>query len=75
MRTDKEKFASQADPKILATLRQIASEEGRQFQSVLDEALRDLIEKKRSIKPRNHVLNALNDSISDFDKLYQKLAE
>jgi len=75
METNKEKFASQADPKILAILRQIASEEGRQFQAILDEALRDLIEKKRGVKPRNHVLNALNDSISDFNKLYQKLAE
>ncbi len=33
----------EADPKILAKLRKIASVEGRHFQAVLDEAMRDYI--------------------------------
>lgn len=73
--TSKEKFASQADPVVLNTLREIATEEGRQFQAILDEAMRDFIEKKRSTKPRPHVLKALNDSLQDFDTLYHKLSQ
>ena len=37
----REKFSSQAAPDVLLALRQIAENQGRQFQSVLDEALRD----------------------------------
>ena len=41
--TVREKFSSQAAPEVLAALRQIAENQGRQFQAVLDEALRDYI--------------------------------
>ena len=75
MKPNKEKFASQADSDVLAKLRAIAATEGRQFQAVLDEALRDYIEKKRTGKPRAHVLTALGDSIGDFDELYRRLAK
>lgn len=72
---EKEKFASQADPQILTELRRIAEEEGRQFQALLDEALRDFIEKKKGNKPRPKVLMALQDSMRDFDDLYKELAK
>ena len=39
--TIREKFSSQAAPDVLAALRQIAESQGRQFQAVLDDALRD----------------------------------
>ena len=42
----REKFSSQAAPEVLNKLRQIAEAEGRQFQAVLDEALREYIERK-----------------------------
>jgi hypothetical protein len=71
----KEKFASQADPEVLAALRAIAEKEGRQFQSLIDEALRDIIEKKRNDKPRPHVIIAYQQSLKEFDELYRKLAQ
>ena len=37
----KVKFATQLSPDVLAELRQMAHEEGRQIQSILDEALRE----------------------------------
>ena len=43
--------------------------------SVLDEALRDYIEKKRTDKPRAHVLSALGHSLGDFGELYKLLAK
>lgn len=73
--TSKEKFASQADPAVLQALRGIAADEGRQFQLVLDEAMRDYIEKKQASKPRAHVLHALEESIAEFDELYRKLSQ
>ena len=45
--TVREKFSSQAAPEVLAALRQIAESQGRQFQAVLDEALRDYIDGSR----------------------------
>ena len=36
----REKFSSQAAPDVLAALRHIAESQGRQFQAVLDDALR-----------------------------------
>lgn len=75
MKPTKEKFATQAAPEVLAKLREIAANEGRQLQAVLDEALRDYIEKKRTDKPRAHVLKALGDSLDDFDELYKALAK
>ena len=42
----RQKFSSQAAPEVLAALHRIAESEGRQFQAILDEALRDYVERK-----------------------------
>lgn len=75
MSVTKEKFSSQADAQILAEIKQIASGEGRQLQSVLDEAMRDFIEKKKTGKPRRYVMEAFDESLKVNDKLYEKLAQ
>jgi hypothetical protein len=69
------KFATQAAPEVLAELRQIAGQEGRQLQSLVDEALRDYIEQKRGIAPRRRVMQALHASMEQHDVLYQELAK
>lgn len=71
----KVKFASQADPQILDELKDIARKEGRQFQSVIDEALRDYIEKKQTGRARKHVIAAYEESLPKFGKLYAELAK
>jgi predicted transcriptional regulator len=71
----KEKFASQADSEVLAALRALAESEGRQFQSLLDEALRDFIEKKRNDKPRAHVMAAFEKISRKRNWLYTQLAK
>lgn len=75
MSVTKEKFSSQADSKLLSDIKQIADNEGRQLQSVLDEALRDFVEKKKTGKSRRHVLEAMDESLKVYDKLYEKLAQ
>jgi hypothetical protein len=71
----KVKFATQADPEVLAALRQIARQEGRQLQALVDEALRDYIEQKRSNAPRRRVMQALQASVEQYDALYRELAK
>ena len=70
-----EKFASQATSEVLAAIRKIAADEGKPLQTILDEAMQDLIDKKKNKKPRQHVLNALHESIKDFNNLYDDLAK
>jgi len=71
----REKFATQVDSEILATVRNIAQTEGRQLQALVDEALADLIEKRRKGKPRAHVMAAYQASHAPYGELYKKLAE
>jgi hypothetical protein len=71
----REKFATQVDAEILANVRNLAQTEGRQLQALVDEALADLIEKRRQGKPRAHVMAAYQASHERFAPLYQKLAE
>ena len=71
----REKFSSQASPELLAALRRIADSEGRQFQAVIEEAMRDYIERKEKSRPRRHVMEAFADSLDEFDGLYRELAK
>ena len=71
----REKFATQVDSETLAEVRGLADSEGRQLQSLIDEALRDLLEKRRQSKPRAHVMNAYQRSHEPFGELYKKLAK
>jgi predicted transcriptional regulator len=76
MRTaTREKFSSQAAPEVLAALREIAQQQGRQFQAVLDDALRDYIDRKQSDRPRRHVMASFAASLDEFDSLYRELAK
>jgi membrane-bound ClpP family serine protease len=73
--TIRQKFSSQATPEVLAALRKVADSEGRQFQAVLDEAMREYIERKKNGRPRRHVIDAFAHSLDEFDKLYRELAK
>jgi hypothetical protein len=70
-----QKFATQADPDVLEEVRAIAVKEGRQFQSIIDEALRDFIEKRKRGVPRPDVLTALGESLAEYEVLYKELAK
>lgn len=69
------KFATQADPKVLEEVRAIAAREGKQLQAVIDEALRDFIDKRRRGKPRPEILTAFGESLAEYDALYRELAK
>jgi len=71
----REKFATQVNSDILTSIRNIAQIEGRQLQALVDEALADLIEKRKQNKPRANVMAAYQASHEKFGTLYKKLAE
>ena len=72
---DLEKFSSQANPEVIGAMREIASKEGRKLQHVLDEAMKDYIEKRNSAKPDKSVLKAFEESMEEYDSLYEELAK
>lgn len=71
----REKFATQVDSEVLSAVRDLAEKEGRQIQALVEEALGDLLEKRRGARPRPHVLEAYRSSLEPFDSLYKKLAK
>ncbi len=69
----REKFATQMDSALLADLRALAKAEGRQLQSLVEEAVGKLIEARQT--PAISVADALKMSMNQFAPLYKKLAE
>ena len=75
MSVNREKFATQVDTEVLAAIRKLADEEGRQIQVLVEEALSDLIEKRKQTRPRPHVMAAYLTSHEKYAELYKKLAK
>ena len=71
----REKFATRVNSEILSTAGRIAETEGRQLQALVDEGLADLIEKRKNIRPRAHVMGAYLASHDKYSELYKKLAK
>jgi hypothetical protein len=71
----REKFATQVNSEILSEVRGLAQAEGRQIQALIDEALADLIEKRKQSRPRARVMALYQASHERFAPLYKKLAE
>jgi hypothetical protein len=69
------KFSSQADPVVLEGLQDIATREGRQFQAVLGDAMREYLARRHQRAPRRDVLEAFKESLKERDELYRSLAK
>ena len=70
MATIREKFATQVNAKTLAAVRRLAEKEGRQLQALIDEALTDLLEKRKLGRPRANVMEAYQRSHARYADLY-----
>jgi hypothetical protein len=75
MSAPREKFATQVNTEILSAVRSLADKEGRQLQVLVEEALADLIEKRKKATPRALVMGAYLASHEKYAPLYKKLAE
>jgi len=69
------KFSSQAEPDVLAAMQELAAKEGRQFQAVLGDAMREYVARKCQQTPRRNVLEAFQESLKERDELYRLLAK
>jgi hypothetical protein len=70
----RKKFTTQVDPEVLSALRALAKREGRQIQVLVDEALSDLIAKRKNGRPRRNVMDAYRASRKIYGEVYRKLA-
>lgn len=71
----RKKFATQIDPDILEEMRKMAKAEGRQLQTLVEDALRAFLEERRGAKPRPHVMSAYQKSHARYSGLYKNLAK
>ncbi len=75
MVASREKFSSQASPELLKTMRDIARKEGRQFQAVLEDALREYIDSREQRKVRPEVIAHYRASVEKNRRLAELLAQ
>lgn len=75
MSQQREQFTSQADPELLATLRELAKQDGRPFQDVLEDAMSDYIAAHEQNKPRPAVMAHFQASVERNRKLGKLLAK
>jgi predicted transcriptional regulator len=72
----REKLVTQVDTEVLTAVLALAEKEGRDLQDIVEEALRDLVDKHQATAaPRAHVVAAYESSHVQFGSLYKKLAE
>ena len=70
-----EKIRQQVNAGIPSTVCTLARDEGRQIQALVDEALADLIEKRKKSRPRSHVMAAYLTSHEKYSELHKNLAK
>lgn len=75
MVVQREKFSSQAPPELLAAVRDIARQEGRHFQVVLEDALREYLENRGRDNPRASVMAHFQASVERNRRLGELLAK
>lgn len=74
MNMPREKFSSQVAPELLGTMREIARKEGRHFQAVLEEAMREYINNRNREKPRAEIMAHFHASVERHRRLGEMLA-
>ncbi len=75
MVVQRKKFASQADPELLERMRDVARSEGRQFQAVLEDAMREYLSNRDREEPRARVLAHFRASVERNRRLGELLAK
>ena len=71
----REKFSSQAAPELLSKMREIARNDGRHFQSVLEDAMSGYIESRERANVRPEVMAHYRASLEKNRLLAELLAK
>ena len=75
MARNRERFSSQADPKLMAALRALAKQDGRQFEDALEDAMHNYIEARTPQNVRPTVMAHFQASLEKNRELGKLLAE
>ena len=75
MVVSRKKFSSQASTDLLAAMREVARNEGRHFQAVLEDAMREYLDNKARQKVRPEVMVQFHASLERNRRLYELLAQ
>jgi hypothetical protein len=70
-----DKLSFNVPPELLGALNQLAASQCRHLQAVLDDALREYLEREQRDHPRQHVISKFASSLNEFDELYKDLAK
>ncbi len=69
------KFSSRVSPEVLSRMREIARRDGRDFQSVLEEAMSAYIENREAKNVRPEVMRHFEKSVEKNRRLMELLAD
>lgn len=70
-----DKLSFNVPPELLGALNQLAASQGRQLQAILEDALREYLERVQRDHPRQHVISEFASSLNEFDELFKDLAK
>ncbi len=75
MSIHREKFSTQMDAKLLADLRRVAKQEGRQLQSLIEEAVQRLVEEKDNLRSNANVVSKAQSIMDKYSDALEYLAK
>jgi hypothetical protein len=75
MALQREKFSTQMDSKLLADLRRVAKAEGRQVQSLFEEAVETLLQTRDKLRPSPDVINKAEAIMNEHSDALEYLAK
>lgn len=75
MSVQREKFSTQMDSRLLAELRRLAKVEGRQLQSLVEEAVETMLAEKAQGRPSEDVVKAARKCMEKYSQTLNYLAK
>ena len=75
MSVHREKFSTQMDAKLLADLRRVAKDEGRQLQSLIEEAVEILLSERNEMRPGSDVVDKAKSIMDKYSDALEYLAK
>ena len=75
MSVHREKFSTQMDAKLLADLRRVAKDEGRQLQSLIEEAVEILLSERNEMRPGSDVVDKTKSIMDKYSDALEYLAK
>lgn len=75
MSVQREKFSTQMDVQVLSDLRRVAKLEGRQLQSLFEEAVKNLLANRNALRPNPEVVAKAQSIMDKYSDALEYLAK